>query len=408
MEELSSKTDNNVGDVWKCLEDNNNYCWNKEEWVNIGTDIDLSTYATKEELESKADKEELNQLQDNMEAVSVPAGGTTGQILEKKSNEDNDVGWVDNIGGVTGDTLPIGSVVEFASDNNVPANWLLCNGQEVSRTEYALLFAVIGTTWGEGDGSTTFNVPTKEGLITVGKKESDSDFNALGKTGGEKTHFLTVEEMPEHNHPMAINNGTETGTNIPYQYSYDKRYYQGNDIMGFEGGNQPHNNLQPYVTSNFIIKAKQSAGLVATVVDSLESDSPTDALSAKQGKVLNKKIDSLHPDLVPNGPAVKLGYKRNGKDVYGKLFKTTLTVNGGTDVATLAHGISNYDEIWVDKGESYMQSGTYRMTFPCIYYHTPTKDSVDVQIMGDNIRFISDTSWAETWTKFIMVKYTKA
>lgn len=72
MEELSSKTDNNVGDVWKCLEDNNNYCWNKEEWVNIGTDIDLSTYATKEELESKADKEELNQLQDNMEAVSVP------------------------------------------------------------------------------------------------------------------------------------------------------------------------------------------------------------------------------------------------------------------------------------------------------------------------------------------------
>lgn len=63
LAELNSKTDNTIGDVWRCQEDGNNYCWNKEEWINIGTDIDLSNYAT---------KNELNQLQNNIEEVSVP------------------------------------------------------------------------------------------------------------------------------------------------------------------------------------------------------------------------------------------------------------------------------------------------------------------------------------------------
>ena len=59
------------------------------------------------------------------------------------------------------------------------------------------------------------------------------------------------------------------------------------------GGGTAHNNLQPYIVTNFIVKAKQSAGLVATVIDSLESESKTDALSANQGKILNEKIDSF-------------------------------------------------------------------------------------------------------------------
>ena len=67
--ELNSKTDNNVGDVWKCLEDSNNYCWNNQEWVNIGTDIDLSEYALQSEVDSefnemdskKANKIEIEQ-----------------------------------------------------------------------------------------------------------------------------------------------------------------------------------------------------------------------------------------------------------------------------------------------------------------------------------------------------------
>lgn len=196
--------------------------------------------------------------------------------------------------GVAGDTLPIGSVVEFASDAVIPENWLLCNGQEVSRTEYNLLFSIIGTTWGEGDGSTTFNVPTKEGLVTVGKTLADSDFNFLGKTGGEKKHKLTINEIPSHSHQLYAGAGGPTeftnytakdngNTGGSVTTGYDS-------VTGYRGGSQSHNILQPYITSNFIIKARQSSGVVATVVDSLESDSTTDALSAKQGKEILKLV----------------------------------------------------------------------------------------------------------------------
>ena len=62
---------------------------------------------------------------------------------------------------------------------------------------------------------------------------------------------------------------------------------------GLTGGGEPHNILQPYIVQNYIIKAKQSAGVVATVVDGLNSTSATNALSANQGKVLNEKIEEL-------------------------------------------------------------------------------------------------------------------
>ena len=229
----------------------------------------------------------------------LPAGGNQGQILSKKSNEDYDAQWIDNNGGITGDTLPIGAVVEFPSDN-IPDNWLLCNGQAVSRTDYAELFAAIGTTWGAGDGSTTFNVPTKEGLVTIGKKTSDSDFNTIGKTGGEKTHTLTVDEMPSHNHNVKYN--TESGIASASVLGTDRTASNTEGSSGGgdwyvwttgAGGDRAHNNLQPYTTSNFIIKAKQSAGVVATVVDNLNSTSTIDALSAKQGKELNEKISGI-------------------------------------------------------------------------------------------------------------------
>lgn len=76
LSELNSKTDNNIGDTWNCEEDGNNYCWNKTEWVNIGTNIDLSNCATKTELalkadetelETKADKEQITELQTDIE-----------------------------------------------------------------------------------------------------------------------------------------------------------------------------------------------------------------------------------------------------------------------------------------------------------------------------------------------------
>src|SRR5215467_6824657 len=84
-----------------------------------------------------------------------------------------------------------------------PLGWILCDGAAISRTTYAALFAVIGTTYGVGDGSTTFNLPNCKGRIPVGFDSGQTEFNALGKTGGEKTHTLTVAELATHDHTIA-------------------------------------------------------------------------------------------------------------------------------------------------------------------------------------------------------------
>lgn len=85
----------------------------------------------------------------------------------------------------------------------IPSEWLECNGAAVSRSTYASLFAVIGTTFGSGDGSTTFNVPDLRGRTPFGFTSADTDFDTVGKTGGAKTVALTTGELPAHDHSSA-------------------------------------------------------------------------------------------------------------------------------------------------------------------------------------------------------------
>ncbi len=235
---------------------------------------------------------------------NVYVGSTSGKYQDSGSLKLATEAYVDTKTTVAGDTLPIGSVVEYAADT-APENWLLCNGQEVSRADYADLYAVIGTTWGSGNGSTTFNVPNKEGLVTVGKKATDTSFASLGKTGGTKTqeHDLNTNsavaaiEMNtdgtiDYGEIQAPENIAKTytvatggsGTTKSISNKYGAKLY---------GKTSSESNLQPYITSNFIIKAKQSVGVLATVVDGLDSTSTTDALSANAGHTLNAKIDGL-------------------------------------------------------------------------------------------------------------------
>ncbi|MCQ2978205.1 MAG: tail fiber protein [Clostridia bacterium] len=179
-------------------------------------------------------------------------------------------------GGASGDTLPIGAIMPYGKDT-APTNWLICNGQAVSRTTYADLFAVIGTAYGAGNGSTTFNLPNLQGKVAVGKS-TDTEFNTMGKTGGEKTHTLTVQEMPSHNHAQSLN-GDDLSDKAYYRWEYGKsRLYSGDDLAQYTGGNQPHNNLQPYQVVCYIIKASQSAGVVANVANT-ETSSSTDVYS---------------------------------------------------------------------------------------------------------------------------------
>ncbi|WNM27559.1 tail fiber protein [Demequina capsici] len=91
-------------------------------------------------------------------------------------------------------------VIAMTASAAAPSGWMLCQGQAVSRATYADLFTAIGTTYGAGDGSTTFNLPNLKGRVPVGADSSDTTFDALGETGGEKSHTLTATEMPSHTH----------------------------------------------------------------------------------------------------------------------------------------------------------------------------------------------------------------
>ena len=92
-------------------------------------------------------------------------------------------------------SLPVGTIISY-SGSDLPENWLLCNGQEISRSDYSNLFNVIGTIYGEGNGSTTFNIPDLTGRTAIGV----NGIYKLASKGGESTHKLTTAEMPSHNH----------------------------------------------------------------------------------------------------------------------------------------------------------------------------------------------------------------
>lgn len=149
-------------------------------------------------------------------------------------------------------------IIEMYGGDTAPEGYLMCDGSAVSRTTYSDLFEAIGTAYGNGDGSTTFNLPNFKGRNAVGLDSNDTDFDTLGKTGGEKTHTLTVNEIPPHRHgPGAENFYIMRREGETYNYGQGSdtantinRYSQ---YTGYAGGGQPHNIVQPYVVTNYII-----------------------------------------------------------------------------------------------------------------------------------------------------------
>ena len=380
--------------------------------VDNTADLDkpIST-AAKKALNNKVDKEEgkglsTNDYTNEDKAKLIPTGGTTGQVLAKKSDADNDVEWVNQTGGgsATGDTLPVGSIMPYPKAT-APENWLICDGSAISRTDYSELFNAIGTTFGEGDGSTTFNLPNIKGRTIVGLDTDDTDFNTIGKTLGEKTHTLTVAEMPEHNHKQSLDGGNSGNSgNAAYSWSIpaNQYLYTGDDLAGKTGGSQPHNNIQPSFVATYIIKAKQSAGVVATVVNSLESTSATDALSAKQGKELNEKI-TRNSTYSTEEQAV--GTWIDGKTIYRKIINFGALPNATKK--EVQHNISNISNFTKIEGIAIRNDETkFTQSLPLVYknaemfYNTALavdNTIVEIQTAGDRSMF----------NGYVTLEYTK-
>jgi microcystin-dependent protein len=176
---------------------------------------------------------------------------------------------------------PTGVICPFAGAA-APSGWLLCYGQAVSRTTYASLFAAIGVVYGIGDGSTTFNVPDLRGRVIAGKDDMGGvaasrltsgtitgGAATLGKVGGEEKHQLVKSEMPlydltvtDNGHVHGVQRANIASSGVQYSLfgaagSQPDRNTESATTgisVSSAGSDTPHNNVQPTIIGNYIIR----------------------------------------------------------------------------------------------------------------------------------------------------------
>lgn len=189
------------------------------------------------------------------------------------------------------DTVPLGGIIVYPAEvSNLPSSYKECDGQALSRSVYSDLFTLIGTRYGVGDGSTTFNLPNIQGRTVFGLSSSDTQFNVIGQTGGEKSHAMTSNELVTHSHSVdppsttTSSAGSHTHTvnrDVAYTDASSRQTYSqgGNQAFGYgdhsllnsagahthtinigafnsanAGGGNPFNVLNPYITMPYVMR----------------------------------------------------------------------------------------------------------------------------------------------------------
>jgi microcystin-dependent protein len=164
--------------------------------------------------------------------------------------------------------IPIGVIMDFAG-TIAPSGWLLCGGQLISRATYAALFSVIGTAFGAGDGVTTFGVPDLRGRVVAGKDDMVQgsanrlavivNGDNLAAVGGAERHTVSVAEMPSHAHSFSdyfqrSDDYVYPNGHLPPGQAYREVGTSLASGTAAAGGSQPHNNVQPTIILNKIIR----------------------------------------------------------------------------------------------------------------------------------------------------------
>lgn len=204
--------------------------------------------------------------------LTLPDGdGANGSVLT--TNGSGSLSW--------GSGTPSGSIMPYAGAS-APSGWLLSYGQAISRSTYSALFSAVGTTYGVGDGATTFNVPDLRGRTIAGQDDmggssanrltSPINGDTLGGAGGSQSHSLTEAELASHTHFVA-EDGTYNGgawglsstlpiregvpNDTPDNHQYVLKSGDSTADVGLSsptGSGTAHNNVQPTIILNYIIK----------------------------------------------------------------------------------------------------------------------------------------------------------
>jgi microcystin-dependent protein len=150
--------------------------------------------------------------------------------------------------------------LKVSAVSTAPSGWLACDGSAISRSGHTALFSAIGTTYGAGDGSTTFNVPDFQGRVILGAGSgSGLSVRSRGQKGGEETHTLTAAEQADMalagNVPVttgSIGNIASGGggSSVPTSTAT----WSSGGAVTTGGGGGAHNNVQPYGVANVFIK----------------------------------------------------------------------------------------------------------------------------------------------------------
>lgn len=241
-----------------------------------------------------------------------------------------------------GDSAPIGQVSMYAG-STAPDGFLMCDGSAVSRETYKDLYRVIGTTYGSGDGSTTFNLPDIKGKVVVMLDANDTDFDTLGETGGSKTHKHLMPFILDNN----INNFNKMQWNTSSGYGNEQATANNSNQLsvspttesftGYKPYSEPVSSLQPYIVLNYIIKVQKLAG-----------------------EVLSEQLPvGTEVDFDGSASDIPIGWEQvSGKSLVA--YELYSNASGTTGTVTLNDDISNYEYI-----EIYSQWYT-DYTLPCV------------------------------------------
>lgn len=189
-----------------------------------------------------------------------------GYLNSNLSDQDTVVKAISDSVGAPG-SVPVACIMPFAG-TVAPSDWALCYGQAISRVTYASLFTAIGTVYGTGDGSTTFNLPDLRGRVVAGKDDMGGtgasrltgtsggvQGTTLGAGGGNQQHTLITSEIPSHTHSITTwtqGGGSQGAKPLGALDSGSTQVATGSS--GSAGSDGAHNNVQPTLILNYIIK----------------------------------------------------------------------------------------------------------------------------------------------------------